>query len=88
MWSVRHMIVGAAFMKSEWESMTIDELVALHEQMQEVLTVKIAAEKTMLESRLQTLGHLPARRKPKLRTSATVVRSADGCGIAPRKPNQ
>ena len=53
--SVRRMIVGA-FMKSKWESMTIDELFALREQMQEVLTVKIAAEKTTLESRLQTLN--------------------------------
>ena len=49
------MIVGA-FMKSKWESMTIDELFALREQMQEVLTVKIVAEKTTLEHRLCRLS--------------------------------
>jgi hypothetical protein len=49
------MIVGA-LMKSKWEAMTIDELFALREQMQELLTVKLVVEKTTLESRLQTLN--------------------------------
>ena len=43
-------------MKSKWEAMTIDELFALREQMQELLTVKLVVEKTTLESRLQTLN--------------------------------
>ena len=32
-------------MKSKWELMTIDELFALREQMQEVLTAKLLAKK-------------------------------------------
>ena len=43
-------------MKSKWESMTIDELFALREQMQEVLTAKLLAKKATLERRLQTLN--------------------------------
>ena len=45
-------------MKSKWESMTIDELFALREQMQEVLTAKLLAKKATLERRLQTLNEL------------------------------
>ena len=41
---------------SEWESMTIDELFALREQMQAVLSAKLKAEKLELERRLQTLN--------------------------------
>ena len=51
------MIVGCN-MKSEWETMTIDELFALREQMQEVLTAKLLAKKVTLERRLQTLNEL------------------------------
>ena len=43
-------------MKSEWESMTIDDLFALHEQMQEVLSAKLSAKKVELERRLQQLN--------------------------------
>jgi hypothetical protein len=43
-------------MKSKWESMTIDELFALREQMQEVLTAKLLVKKATLERRLQTLN--------------------------------
>ncbi len=42
-------------MKSEWESMEIDDLFELHEQMQEVLLGKLKAKKVELESRLRTL---------------------------------
>jgi hypothetical protein len=45
-------------MKREWKSMTIEELFALREQMQEVLTAKLLAKKATLERRerrLQTL---------------------------------
>jgi molybdenum-dependent DNA-binding transcriptional regulator ModE len=49
--------LGAA-LKREWESMTIDELSALHEQMQEVLSAKLLAKKATLERRLQTLNEL------------------------------
>jgi hypothetical protein len=46
-------------MKSEREAMTIDELFALREQMQEVLIVKLLAKKaTLLERRLLTLDEL------------------------------
>jgi hypothetical protein len=47
-----------AALKREWESMTIDELFALHEQMQEVLSAKLLAKKATLERRLQTLNEL------------------------------
>ena len=45
-------------MKSEWEAMTIDDLFALREQMQEVLIVKLLAKKATLERRLLTLDEL------------------------------
>ena len=54
------MVVGRV-MTSEWESMTIDELFALRKQMQEVLTVKLLANKAMLERRLQTLDSSAAK---------------------------
>ena len=38
--------------------MTIDELFALRELMQEVLTVRLLAKKATLERRLQTLNEL------------------------------
>ena len=43
-------------MKSEWQSMTIDELLALRELMQEVLSTKLKAKKAELERRLRTLA--------------------------------
>jgi len=49
------MIVGR-IMKGEWESMTIDDLFALREQMQEVLSAKLKAKKVELERRLQQLN--------------------------------
>lgn len=45
-------------MKSEWESMTIDELFALRELMQEVISEKLLAKKAALERRLQSLNQL------------------------------
>jgi hypothetical protein len=48
------MIVGGV-MKSEWESMSIDELFALRELMQDVLSAKLRAKKATLERRLQAL---------------------------------
>ena len=42
--------------KSQWESMTVDELFALREQMQEVLSIKLRAQKAELERRLQILN--------------------------------
>jgi hypothetical protein len=44
-------------MKSEWEAMTIDDLFALREQMQEGLIVKLA-KKATLKRRLLTLDEL------------------------------
>ena len=43
-------------MQSEWECMTIDDLFALREQMQEVLSAKLKAKKVDLERRLQALN--------------------------------
>ena len=43
-------------MKSEWEFMTIDQLFALRELMEEVLSAKLKAKKAELESRLQMLN--------------------------------
>ena len=44
--------------KSHWESMTVDELFALREQMQEVLRAKLKVKKAALERRLQSLNQL------------------------------
>jgi hypothetical protein len=44
--------------KRHWESMTVDELFALREQMQEVLSAKLNAKKAALERRLQSLNQL------------------------------
>ena len=44
--------------KSQWESMTIDELFVLREQMQEVLSARLNAKKVELKRRLQTLNQL------------------------------
>ena len=44
--------------KSHWESMTVDELFALREQMQEVLSAKLKVKKAALERRLQSLSQL------------------------------
>jgi hypothetical protein len=44
--------------KSHWESMTVDELFALREQMQKVLSAKLRAKKAALERRLQSLNQL------------------------------
>ena len=40
---------------SQWQSMTIDELFALREQMQEILSTKLKAKRAELERRLQIL---------------------------------
>ena len=45
-------------MKTEWEFMTIDELFALRELMQEVLSEKLLARKAALERRLHSLNQL------------------------------
>jgi hypothetical protein len=44
--------------KYHWESMTVDDLFALREQMQEVLSAKLNAKKDALERRLQSLNQL------------------------------
>ena len=40
--------------ESQWESFTIDELFALHELMQDVLSKKLKAKKAELERRYST----------------------------------
>jgi hypothetical protein len=41
--------------KSNWESMTIDELFVLREQVHEILSEKLKAKRAELERRLQAL---------------------------------
>jgi DNA-binding protein H-NS len=55
---IRLGIVWGASMK-DLNSMSIDELWSLHEQVASTLARKIAAEKTKLEERLHRLGALP-----------------------------
>lgn len=43
-------------MMSEWESMTIDELFSLREQMAAILSAKLVAKKVVLERRLEQLN--------------------------------
>ena len=50
--------------KSHWESMTVDELFALRQQMQDVLAAKLRARKATLEGRLQTLNELSRNDSP------------------------
>jgi hypothetical protein len=42
--------------QSQWESMTIDELMELRDLMQDVLSTKLKAKKAELERKLQTLN--------------------------------
>ena len=42
--------------KSNWESMTIDDLFALREQVQEVLRERLKAKQAELDRRLQALA--------------------------------
>jgi hypothetical protein len=51
-------MIAGDVMKSEWESMTIEDLLALREQMQDVLSAKLKAKKVELERRLRVLNHL------------------------------
>jgi len=46
-------------MKDEWQSMAIEDLFALHEQMVNVLKAKLFARNTELERRLLMLGRQP-----------------------------
>jgi hypothetical protein len=50
------MIAGGRDMMSDWKAMTIDELFALREQMQAVISAKLKARKVELEFRLQALN--------------------------------
>jgi hypothetical protein len=49
-------MTAGAFMKSEWEAMTIDHLFELHEQMSALLREKLVAKKSVLERRLQQIN--------------------------------
>jgi hypothetical protein len=44
--------------KPQWQSMSIDEMFALRDQIQEALNAKLLAKKATLERRLQTLKGL------------------------------
>ena len=50
------MIAGDGDMLSDWESMTIDELFALREEMAAILSAKLMARKTEIEKRLRQLN--------------------------------
>jgi len=45
--------------KSNWESMTIDDLFALREQVQEILRERLKAKHAELDRRLQALAPAP-----------------------------
>ena len=45
--------------KSSWESMTIDDLFALREQVQEILRERLKAKHAELDRRLQALAPAP-----------------------------
>lgn len=65
---------------SQWESMTNDELFALREQMQEVLSAKLLAKKVTLERRLRTLNELSGNAsaaKPRVVKRANHVQRAE-----------
>ena len=69
---------------SEWmsqlESMTNDELFALREQMQEVLSARLLAQKVTLERRLRTLNELSGNAsaaKPRTVKRANPVQRAE-----------
>jgi hypothetical protein len=51
-------------MMSEWESMTNDDLFALRNQMQEVLSAKLTARKVELEHRLRRLNQSSMKSRP------------------------
>jgi len=42
--------------KLRWESMTVDELFALREQMQEILSAKLQAKKADIDRRLKIIN--------------------------------
>ena len=51
-------------MKSDWETMTIDELFALRELMQHAISERLQAKKLELERRLQILNKPPSHAAP------------------------
>jgi hypothetical protein len=53
-------------MRSKWDSMSTDELLALRDLMQEVLSEKLSARTTELERQLRTLDQLTAGVRPRL----------------------
>jgi hypothetical protein len=62
-------MISAGVMKSEWETMTVDDLFELHEQMSSVLRTKLVAQRDALEWRLHQLkehSRLLAPVNPKL----------------------
>jgi hypothetical protein len=66
-------------MKSEWESLSIDELFALRDLMQEVLSEKLLAKKAALERRLQQLNQQAQTMKPDL---SVLLMTFGHCGCA------
>ena len=50
--------------KSDWESMTIDDLFALREQVQAILREKLKAKQAELDRRLQALAPATAEVEP------------------------
>ena len=50
------MVAGDSDMLSDWESMSIDELFALREEMAAILSAKLMARKNEIEKRLWQLN--------------------------------
>ena len=69
-------------MNSEWESMAIDDMLALRELMQEVLSEKLIARKAALERRLQSLNQQPRVVKTVKPGRRTLLVAFGHCGFA------
>ena len=55
--SIAFMIAGGDMVRDDWESMTIDELFVLREEMAAILMAKLIARKKLAKDRLVTLNH-------------------------------
>ena len=61
--------------KSSWESMTIDDLFALREQVHEILRERLKAKREELERRLQALVPAPTDVESKARLVGRAIGS-------------
>jgi hypothetical protein len=62
--------------KSNWESMTIDDLLALHEQVRELLRERLKAKRAELDRRLEALTRASTAIEPTRRPRRRRVKDA------------